>query len=63
MYIVFSEIEYKTISEALQELETKYENVCQAREQLEQNLNVLKRDKRNVYKEIVEAQVAELLLH
>lgn len=63
MYIVFSEIEYKTISEALQELETKYENVCQAREQLEHNLNVLKRDKRNVDKEIVEAQVAELLLH
>ncbi len=58
----FSENECKTINEAFQEIQTNYENVCQAREQQEHDLNVLKLDKSNVDKEVVEAQVAELLL-
>ena len=61
--LLFSKDECKTISEALQEIQVKYENVCQAREELEYDLNVVKQEKRNVDKEILEAQVRELLLN
>lgn len=60
--LLFSKDECKTISDALQEIQAKYENVCQAREELQYDLNVVKQEKRNVDKEILEARVRELLL-
>ena len=48
--------ECKTKGNTLQEMQTKYKNVCQAHEQLQHDLKVVKEDKRNVDNEIVEAQ-------